>query len=180
MKLGRALIAILACVVGCAVLRTPAQEGMPKPGSEMERVKFLIGMWDLKAEYLKSKMVPNGANADGWYKAQLGPGGFSVIADFEENGPEGREVGHQVFTWDPQKNWYTVVTVGNFPGAVIGHARWEGDNLVTEADVDMGGMKFSERAVYSNVKEKSVHIEESVKLGDAAFEPMYRAEAVKK
>lgn len=180
MKLGRALIAGLLCVMGCAALRAPAQEGIPKPGPEMERIKFLVGTWETKGEYLKSKMVPNGAKADGWYKAQPGPGGFSLIADFEEDGPFGKEVGHQVFSWDPQKNWYTVVTVGNFPGAVVGHARWEGDNLVTEADVDTGGMKFSERSVYSNVKEKSVHIEESMKLGDAPFAPMYRADAVKK
>jgi hypothetical protein len=180
MKLGRALLATLVCVVGCAVLRTPAQEGMPKPGPEMERIKFLIGNWETKAEYLKSKMVPNGAKADGWYKAQLGPAGFSLIADFEENGPMGKEIGHQVFSWDPQKNWYTVVTVGNFPGAVIGHARWEGDNLVTEVEVDTGGMKFSERGVYSNIKEGSVHIDDSMKMGDGAFEPFYRLDAVKK
>jgi hypothetical protein len=160
----------------------PLQEtAMPKPGPEMDRVKFLIGTWDLKTEYLKSKMVPSGGKGHGWYKAQRGPGGFSLIADFEEDGPEGREQGHQVFSWDPQKNWYTVVTVGNsFPGAVIGHARWEGDNLVTEAEMVTGGMNFSERAVYSNVSENSVHIEESVKLGDAPFAPMYRVDAVKK
>ena len=49
MKLGRALIAGLLCVMGCAALRAPAQEGIPKPGPEMERIKFLVGTWETRA-----------------------------------------------------------------------------------------------------------------------------------
>jgi hypothetical protein len=43
-------------------------------------------------------MVPQGGKAPGWYKAQLGPGGFSLIADFEADGPFGKEIGHQVLS----------------------------------------------------------------------------------
>jgi hypothetical protein len=118
---------------------------------------------------------------NGWYKAQLGPGGFSVLADFEEEGPFGKEAGHQVFSWDPQKKAYTVVTVGNaFPGAMIGRAHWDGDTLVTESEFEFGGMKMNNRSVYSNVHENSVHIEEAMKMGDGTFDTLYHADAVKK
>lgn len=180
MKLGRALFLSLACVLGCAVLRAPAQEGMPKPGPEMERLKFLVGNWDTKGEYLKSKMVPDGFKGDGWYKAQLGPGGYSVLADFEEAGPAGKEVGHQVFCWVPGQNSYTVMTVGNFPGVVIGHAHWEGDKLILDSDVEMGGGTFHTHIVYSNVTANSVHVEESTKAGSGEFQLIYRMDAVKK
>lgn len=181
MRCGRLLTTSLAVVMVLFVSKAPAQEmSIPKPGPEMERVKFLIGTWDLKAEYVKSAMMPQGGKAAGWYKAQAGPGGFSVIADFEEDGPLGKEVGHQIFTWDPRKNAYTVVTVGNgFPGAIVGRAHWEGDNLITEADFDLGGAKMSNRSVYS-VRGTSVHIEESMRAGDGAYEPVYRADAVRK
>lgn len=90
-------------------------------------------------------------------------------------------MGHEIFTWDPGKNAYTVVTVGNgFPGAIVGRAHWEGDDLITEADFDLGGSKMSNRAVYSAVRGASVLIEESMRAGDGAYEPVYRADAVKK
>ncbi len=56
-------------------------------------------------------MTGDGGKASGWYKAQLGPGGFSVIADFEEDGPLGKEIGHEIFSWDPKKNAYAIVIV---------------------------------------------------------------------
>src|ERR1700683_3400078 len=109
-----------------------AQMQAPQPGPEMERLKFLVGTWDVKAEYVKSPMLPAGGRDDGWYKAQLGPGGFSIIADFEGDGPMGKEIGHEVLSWDPKQNAYATVTVGNsFPGAIIGSSRWEGDKVVT-------------------------------------------------
>jgi hypothetical protein len=70
----------------------------PQPGPEMDKLKFLLSSWDVDAEYVKSPMVPQGGKAPGWYKAQLGPGGFSLIADFEADGPFGKEIGHQVLS----------------------------------------------------------------------------------
>jgi hypothetical protein len=179
MKMMFALLkAALMAAVLTAVVAT-AQE-MPKPGPEMDRVKFLIGTWTLNGEYPKSSMVPQGGKSTGWYKGQLGPGGFSVIADFESDGPLGKEIGHQVFTWDPKQSVYTVVTVGNFPGAIIGKAHWEGENLITESEFEFGGAKMSNRAIYSKVQDKSIHIEESSRMGDGPIEQLWKADATKK
>lgn len=154
---------------------------IPKPGPEMERLKFLIGTWEVKAEYVKSAMVPGGGRDDGWYKAQLGPGGFSIIADFEEDGPMGKEIGHEVLSWDPKQNAYTSVTVGNsFPGAVIGSSHWEGDNFVTLIPFDAGGVTMHLRSVYSNIREKSTHIEEFSESQDGSYKLIYTADATKK
>jgi hypothetical protein len=152
----------------------------PKPGPEMQRLNFLIGTWDMQAEYLKTPMTGDGGKASGWYKAQLGPGGFSVIADFEENGPLGKEIGHEIFSWDPKKNAYAIVIVGNFPGAAIGSATWEGDNLVILNEFDAGGTKMHLRAVYLHPGGKSVQIEESSQAGDAPYVLIYKATATKK
>lgn len=75
---------------------------MQVPGPEMERLKFLLGTWDVNAEYLKSPMMPEGGKETGWYKAQLGPGGFSILADFEQDGPMGQETGHQILSRGPE------------------------------------------------------------------------------
>lgn len=133
----------------------------------------------MDAEYAKSPMVPQGGKAPGWYKAQLEPGGFSIVADFEEDGPFGKEIGHQVMSWDPKQQSYTTTTVGNsFPGVIIGHARWDGENLVTE--IEMEGGKVGMRATYSHIQEKSTHIEEMVRVGDGSFLQLYSGNATKK
>jgi len=149
----------------------------PHPGPEMQRLNFLVGEWTMDGEYLQSPMTGNGAKQTGWYKAHLGPGGFSLIADFEADSTLDNEIGHEVLTWDPKKDAYTTVTVGNgFPGAIIGSAKWEGDNLVIQTEF----AKMHMRAVYSHIGEKTIQIEESYQTGDAPYQLIWKASATRK
>lgn len=153
----------------------------PQPGPEMQRLNFLIGVWDTKSEYLKSPMAPDGAKQNGWYKAQLGPGGFSVIADFEEDGPAGREIGHELLSWDPKRVAYSTVIVGNaFPGTVIGTAKWEGDDLVVSSEFGDGASAVHLRAVYVHPQGNVLQIEDYSSVGDAPFKLIYKATATKR
>lgn len=161
---------------------TVAQETkMPQPGPEMEKLKFLIGAWETKGGYEKSPMIPEGGAQTGWYKAQLGPGGFSVIADFKAEGPLGKEIGHEILTWDPKQNAYTTITVGNaFPGANIGTAKWEGPDLVTVHEFEFGGTIIHLRSVISKIQEKSVHMEEFSQSADGSYLAIWKADATNK
>jgi len=183
-------VAALTMVLGAAWLlgasaqekpaadKKPAEAAMqmPTPGPEMDRLKFLVGNWDMTAEYLKSPMLPAGGKETGIYKAQLGPGGFSVIADFDVDGPMGKEIGHEIFSWDSKQKAYIVFLVGNFPGTVTGTSHWEGDNLVIETQFGATHM----RATYSNITEKSVHMEESFPGSDGTYQVIWKADAIKK
>jgi len=163
--------------------KKPATQEMkaPKPGPEMERIKFLIGRWNTDSEYEKTPMIPEGGKSTGWYEARLGPGGFSIIADFEESGPMGPEIGHEVISWDPKQEAYMVVTVGNaFPGAVIGKSRWEGDKLVTQSEFIENGTTMHLRSEYSDIKDHSTRIEEFVQVGDRPAQLLWKSYAVKK
>jgi hypothetical protein len=154
----------------------PAMQA-PQPGPEMQRLNFLVGDWTMDGEYLKSPMTGDGAKQTGWYKAHLGPGGFSIIADFEADTTLDTEIGHEVLTWDPKKDAYTTVTVGNgFPGAIVGTAKWEGDNLVIQTEF----AKMHMRAVYSHVGDKTIQIEESYQAGDAPYQLIWKASATRK
>jgi uncharacterized protein len=167
-----------AAALACAAR---AQE-MPGPGLEMDKLKFLVGEWEVNAEYLKTPMIPNGGKATGWYKARLGPDGFSIIADFGSEGPLGPEIGHEVISWDPKQNVYIGSTSGNFPGMVLSRQHWDGDNLIADSEFDTGSAKLQLRSVYVKVQPNaaSVHIEESFRMGDAPYQLMYKADAVKK
>ena len=185
------VIVLAAALVVCATTAHPQEKSAtndaaksapatPQPGPEMDKLKFLLGTWNVEAEYAKSPMVPQGGKAPGWYKAQLGPGGFSIVADFEADGPFGKEIGHQVLSWDPKQKWYTTVTAGNFPGVIVGHARWDGENLVTESEFEMEGGKMGMRAIYSHIQERSTHMEEMFRVGDGPFVLLYSGDATKK
>jgi hypothetical protein len=184
------IVAIASAFVIAAVAQEPSEQkkpatqeikAPPKPGPEMDRIKFLIGRWNTDSEYEKTPMIPEGGKSMGWYEARLGPGGFSVIADFEENGPLGPEIGQEVISWDPKQGAYTVVTVGNaFPGTVIGKSRWEGDKLVTEHDFVRNGTTMHLRSEYSDIKDHSTHIEEFVQVGDSPPQLLWKSYAVKK
>jgi hypothetical protein len=153
----------------------------PQPGPEMQRLNFLIGSWDTVSEYEKSPMMPNGGKQNGWYKAQLGPGGFSVIADLEEDSPLGKDLGHEIISWDPKKGSYTVVVLGNaFPGAIMGTGKWEGDDFVILNEVGEGAGAVHLRAAYLHPQGNILHIEESYKVGDGPSKLMYKATATKK
>lgn len=183
MVLGAAWIVVARAQEKSSTDKKPAEAGMqmPAPGPEMERLKFLLGTWDTNAEYLKSPMIPEGGKETGWYKAQLGPGGYSLIADFELEGPMGKEIGHEIFTWDPKQKAYIVFTVGNsFPGAVVGTSHWDGNNLVTEKQFDEAGTTMHLQAIYSNITEKSTHMEESFRGPDGTYQVIWKAEATKK
>jgi hypothetical protein len=154
---------------------------IPQPGLEMEKLKFLIGTWETKGGYEKSPMFPEGGAQTGWYKAQLGPGGFSVLADFEAEGPLGKEVGHEILTWDPKQHAYPTITVGNaFPGANIGMTKWEGPDFVTVHDFEYNGMKIHLRSVISRIRENSVHMEEFSQSADGTYLAIWKADATKK
>lgn len=189
-------VAALTMMLGAALLagaRAQAQDNssadkkpaagamqMPTPGPEMDRLKFLVGNWDMNAEYLKSPMLPAGGKETGIYKAQLGPGGFSVIADFDVDGPMGKEIGHEIFSWDPKQKAYIVFLVGNFPGTVTGTSHWEGENLVLETQFGAGADSMHMRSTYSNITEKSVHMEESFRGADGTYQAIWKADAIKK
>jgi hypothetical protein len=158
----------------------PAEMQIPKPGPEMAKLNFLIGSWTMTAEYVKSPMMPDGQKQTGWYKVQEGPGGFSVLVDFEADGTKWKEIGHEVMTWSPKKNTYSVITVGNgFPDFVEGAGHWEGANLVIEQSFDMGTRTVHTRAVYYNPTDTKVHIEEFVQGEDGSWNLIWRCDATK-
>jgi hypothetical protein len=180
---------ILAAILATAALaqepsndkKTEATEPQaPQPGPEMERMKFLLGSWEFKGNYEKTALLPQGGMETGWYKAKPGPGGFSLIADFDLDGPMGKEIGHEIFAWDPKENSYRVITFGNFPGAVMGNARWEGPNLVIRSELTMGENVLHLRAAYSNIRENSVHIEEFFQTGESPEQLLWKGDATRK
>jgi Protein of unknown function (DUF1579) len=136
----------------------PAMSMMAKPGPEIEKVnKLLGGKWTTTEKFEPSDFMPQGGSGSGMEQMHPGPGGLSLIADYQSKpGPMGAFRGHGVMTWDPKEQayksyWFDNMTAGSF----VETGKWEGDNLVFTGDMEMMGKKMSLRQVYTDIKPSS-------------------------
>lgn len=161
-------------LIAAAVLLLPAaaqSPQMPQPGPEMARLKFLQGKWIYQSTYDKTPMVPNGGIGKGTYNTIPGPGGFSQIADFQEDSPDGVEIGHEVTNWDAHDHVYKTYLFGNsFPECVIRTGHFEGNNLIFDTDFDYGGSKFHFQSITTANADGSITISESSSTAGAALQ----------
>ncbi len=177
------LVRSIAIAGGCVLLAaTPqAQEKnpdsvektviRPAPGPEMDHLKFLRGYWHYSSVYEKSTFYPNGGKGSGTYITSEGPGGFSQIAEFQGISPEGREVGHEVVTWDPKELAYKSYIFGNsFPGCVIRTGRWDGNTLVFDAEFDFNGKKLHLESLTTATSDDTITIVDKAASGDAPLQ----------
>ncbi len=136
---------------------------------ELQKLSFLIGDWHYTTKYEKSAMMPDGGTGEGIYRAAIGPGGHSVLTDFEESaGPLAGIAAHEVFAWDPAKSAliaYSVVS--NAPGCFLRAGNWEKDQLVFTREMSAGAKTVRMRAVYTEARPDAITIETYVGAGDA-------------
>ena len=135
---------------------------------EMAKMAFLIGEWHYTQKYEKSAMMPEGGEGVGTYRAAIGPGGHSIVTDFEETaGPLAGIGGHEVFTWDAEKKAYVGYTFASSgPGAFVRYGSWEGEQLVFTREIVGKKGTVRMRYVYTETKADALTIETSVGIGD--------------
>src|SRR5215470_4183519 len=76
----------------------------PKPAPEMEKlVKLWAGRWTTVEIFEPSDELPKGKQDKGAETMRAGPGGLSLIGDYESHGAQ---FGHLVVTWIPAEKVY--------------------------------------------------------------------------
>jgi len=122
------------------------------PSSEIEKLKFLLGSWRAEDKYESTPIIPGGGSGSGIYKTIFGPGNFSLLTDYSYEGPHGTTSGHQVLTWDAQKEQYAGFVVSSrSPGYILFGGGWEGPNLVLSGEFETHGMHVRFREVFCDV-----------------------------
>jgi hypothetical protein len=125
----KALALILPVVVTASLL---AQERAPS--SEMNRLaRLFVGSWTTNEQHEPGVIAPGGGFGKGAEKVALGPGGRSLVADYESVDPSGKFLSHGIMWWDATKQAYRGVECYNRSraGCEMGLWRWEGKNLVS-------------------------------------------------
>src|SRR5438309_82711 len=127
-----------------------AQTDSSKPAPEMERlIKMWAGHWTTVEQFEPSAEMPQGKQDKGAETMRPGPGGLSIIGDYESHGAF---FGHMVVTWIPKEKvyksyWHDL----SQPGVSISTGRWEGNRLVFTSVDESTGTKLQVRDTYSDI-----------------------------
>jgi hypothetical protein len=169
MVLGVAIFSGLLVTSVCLGQEKAALTKTPELAPEMQKFSFLIGDWRYTEKYEKSPIMPDGGSSEGIYRGTIGPGGHSILTDFEEKaGPMTGAAGHEVITWDAPKNSYVAYAFSSdAPGCFTRTGTWEKDQLVFTLEMNGGGKTARMRFVYTEAKPDAITIEVYMARGDA-------------
>jgi len=127
-----------------------ASSDSPKPAPEMEKlIEMWAGHWTTVEQFEPSAEMPQGKQDKGAETMRPGPGGLSLIGDYESHGAL---FGHLVVTWIPQERVYKSFWLDRTqPGVSFSTGRWEGEKLVFTGVDESAGQKLAVRDTYSDI-----------------------------
>jgi hypothetical protein len=133
-----------------------AQTSEATPGAEIEKLlRAFEGTWAINETFAPGPSMPNGATGKGRIVWRPGPGGFSVVEDYQSKQGARDVTGLGVFWWDESAGGYrTIWCDSTNPGGCISFkhvARWEGSQLVLVEDYEMNGKKFTFKEVFGDI-----------------------------
>jgi hypothetical protein len=126
----------------------------PKPGPQIEELlKALEGSWSIKEKLAPDAASPSGTSGEGKIVWRRGPGGSSVVEDYQSKQGSREVAGLAVFWWDDAaQGYHTIWCDSTNPGGCINFknvARWAGEQLVLievlVEDYEINGKKFTLR-----------------------------------
>jgi hypothetical protein len=133
----------------------PVQGMEPQPAQIAKLLHAFEGTWTIYEKLAPDATLPNGATGEGRIVWRPGPGGFSVIEDYQSKQGDRQVTGLAVFWWDDSAGGYhTIWCDGTNPGGCISFknvARWEGAQLVLVEDYEINGKKFTFKEVFGDI-----------------------------
>jgi hypothetical protein len=117
-----------------------------QPSAETRKLAALVGRWKLEERWSQPERYKRGAyegepGAGGWgtLSVRPGPGGFSVVGEYDVRNPMGRVTALWVAAWDPARSAYVLDEIHSaFPGVlhltgrfVEGDLVWSGEDART-------------------------------------------------
>jgi ketosteroid isomerase-like protein len=120
-----------------------------------EVMNLMLGTWAIKSEYAPSKEVPNGDMGEGIEVWRAGPGGHSVIEEFQEKNANGEISSLGPFWWDPDLQGLRFLWCDstNPRGCELSRsvAKWEGNRLVYREDREENGKQMTHEEVFEDI-----------------------------
>lgn len=130
-----------------------------EPAPEMKKLSVLLGAWRLTeswSEPVRYKRgeyegVP-GAGGAGTLSVRKGPGGFSLLLDYDARNPMGRVTALSVLTWDPARRLYELDEIHSaFPAVLHLTGKFEKGDLVFRGRSGRAGKEGAVRLVWKDL-----------------------------
>lgn len=120
---------------------------MPQLNEHHKKYDALVGEWEGKETIHPTPWDPAGRKATSKSRSRMDMGGFFMMTDYEQFGPDGKQSykGHGVYGWDPRQekftmHWFDVM--GGDPGApALG--TWQGNVLCFQLAHHMGHSRYT-------------------------------------
>lgn len=126
-----------------------------KQSEEMKKITdTFAGMWKTTATLEQGALFPKPGTATGRSDFRSGPAGNSLIERSRSHGALGLFAGMGILWWDAHAAAYKGIWCDSLAPEgcdSTGTGRWDGNNLVFTADIDMGQNKMHMRSAYSNI-----------------------------
>ncbi len=129
------------------------------PASEMKKLSVLLGAWEFTeawrepVRYKRGEYegVP-GEGGSGTLTVRPGPGGFSLVLDYDARNPMGRVTALAVLAWDPARRVYELDEIHSaFPAVLHLTGRFEKGDLVFRGRSGRTGEEGAVRLVWKGL-----------------------------
>src|SRR5438067_4941773 len=102
----------------------------PAPSPQMEKLsKMLLGSWNTSEKFEPSPFMPKGGSGKGTETFHSGPGGLSIIADYQSQSKDlgGSFRGHAILNWNETQKGYQAYWIDSAsPSPTILNGDWQG------------------------------------------------------
>jgi hypothetical protein len=124
---------------------------MPGPAAQ----NLMLGTWAIRAQYEPSPKMPKGGTGVGSEVWRPGPGGRSVIEEYQERGDAGELHGLGIAWWDEKAKGQLVLWCDSDNPEGCHHttsvARWEGASLVSTEESEVNGKKLVFQETFTDI-----------------------------
>src|SRR5262249_41890814 len=119
------------------------------------------GSWSTAEEFEPGAMGPKAMTGGGTEVIRRGPGGFSLISDYNSKNPGGSFVGHGIIAWDDKNHIYNFVWLDSTsPALSTMTGKWESGDLVFTTNTEVGGKPTYLKLTYRDLKPDSFTLTE--------------------
>lgn len=153
------------------------QTQTPSPAPEMTKlIKLMAGDWTVTEKADPGPMFPKGGAGKGTAKLWAGPGGMSLLENYDSSGLIGTNFsGFGVFWWDSKAQsyrglWCDSMTPGGCDSS--GKMIWEGNNFVLRMEGEMNGQDAVTTFTYSDFKPDSFIMTMASGPDDSSLKPV--------
>jgi len=154
------VVAVLVASLSLTAGHIAAHSAEPKPGPQIEKLlRAFEGTWSIQEKLAPDAKAPKGLSGAGKIVWRPGPGGFSVIEDYESKQGNRNVTGLGVFWWDESAQGYrTIWCDSTNPGGCINFknvVHWENSTLVLQEDYEVNGKKYTFKEVFGDLTNDS-------------------------